>query len=332
VQKGFNMKSLLRGVLLSLVVLPIAACGGERGDVSTAVSPVGPGSAGVSVPEHVAPVKPVVPGEQVVAVEVPDVTPTTYVDALALGKQLAAKGAHARAREIFELAIKLDKQQVDPHIELARLFIATGDRARAIKSATKAVKMAPGSSQAYNTLGRAELARFDYDGAIAAFRQATELNPDNVWAWNNLGYTYLQLAQYQEAADALAEATSRPGTTGYMWNNLGTAYEHLDQLDDARLAYENGGGLGSVEATASRKRLEGVDSIAIAAPAPRSEKTYELKEEMPPLDPEVLDDVESDADAEPEGDDAPKVELDAGEAKVHDEVRAEPPVAPASPI
>ena len=33
-----------------------------------------------------------------------------------------------------------------------------------------------------------------------------------------------------------------------MFNNLGTALEHLDQLDDARMAYEAGGKLGSKEA------------------------------------------------------------------------------------
>ena len=54
-------------------------------------------------------------------------------------------------------------------------------------------------------------------------------------------------------------ATAKPNATGFMWNNLGTAYEQLDQLDDARVAFEAGGKLGSKEAVASRKRLEGVD-------------------------------------------------------------------------
>ena len=85
-----------------------------------------------------------------------------------------------------------------------------------------------------------------------------------MFAWNNLGYTELLLKQYEDAAEHLAEATSRNGATGYMFNNLGTALEHLDRLDDARMAYEAGGKLGSKEAMSSRKRLEGVTSIAVA--------------------------------------------------------------------
>jgi hypothetical protein len=77
-----------------------------------------------------------------------------------------------------------------------------------------------------------------------------------------------------------------------MFNNLGTALEQLDRLDEAREAYEQGGKLGSVVAAASRKRLEGVDSIAIARQLEESEpKTYELSE-----DP--VDDAGSAADSD----------------------------------
>ena len=69
-----------------------------------------------------------------------------------------------------------------------------------------------------------------------------------------------------------------------MFNNLGTALEHLDRLDDARMAYDAGGKLGSKEAASSRKRLEGVDSIAVAKVEPKVEvkneaKTYDLTDE-----------------------------------------------------
>ncbi|MGE0869856.1 MAG: tetratricopeptide repeat protein [Kofleriaceae bacterium] len=241
-------------------------------------------------------------------VEQPVVLPAGYADALALGKQLVANASYARARAVFEHAAKLDKNQAAPHIELARLFITTKERALAIRAANKAVKRAPDSSIAYNTLGRAELARFSYDNAIVAFRQATELDPDNVWAWNNLGYTYLQLEQYQEAADALAEATTRPGTTAYMWNNLGTAHEHLDQLDEAREAYEAGGAMGSKAAQASRKRLEGVDTIVVmrdddddqVSDEEVDEHTYEIAEPMPEDAEEAVEAAEVDGlDVEP---------------------------------
>ena len=288
------MKSL-RAVLFALVVIPLAACGDGDGDVTTPTAVTMPPvvqRAPQDVPVVSEPDKPVA----VVPVEEPIAIPTTYVDALELGKQLATKGNHSRAKEMFEAAAKLDKKKSEPHIELARLFITSGERANAIKAANKAVKLAPDSSQAYNTLGRAELARFSYENAIRAFEKSTELNPDNVWAWNNLGFVHLERKDYRKAVGALVEATQRPGATGYMFNNLGTALEQVDELDDARVAYEQGGELGSTEAKASRKRLEGVDTIVVMERTP-VEKSYELREEMP-VD-EVVDEVVDETSVEP---------------------------------
>jgi Flp pilus assembly protein TadD len=316
------MKSQLRCILFALLAVP-AACGGDRststassGDTSRAVKPVAVPPEAVGKPEPKAEPPKVEPKVEPVAP-----APTTYSETLAQGKVAADSGDRARARELFEAASKLDKKAVEPHIELARLFIAMGERHLAITAASKAVKLAPESSQAHNTLGRAELARFNYDDAIAAFHKATELNADNVWAWNNLGFIHLQLKRYQEAVDALGEATSRTGAEGYMWNNLGTAYEQLGQLDDARTAFENGGKLGSKEALASRKRLEGVKAIVVMKTDKPEVKPdggklfehgYDLAEPMPavesePATPEAasgdseLDDSEP-ADSEPADD------------------------------
>lgn len=296
------MKSV-RVILFSLL-LPVVACGGDRdvpaptasSTLSTKAPPVTLDPPKVESPSAPPAVAPAVEPRPEVAEPVIEI-PGTYPEAIAVGKQLAAKGDRSRAQEMFEAAAKLDKRQAEPHIELARLAIAADERAAAVRAAARAVKLAPESSLAFNTLGRAELLRHRYDDAIEAFRQATELNADNVYAWNNLGYTYLLLKQYQDAADALAEATGRKGATAYMWNNLGTAYEQLDQLDDARDAFEQGGELGSVAARASRKRLEGVDTIVVvkathddAAP---TEKTYETSEPMPE-DPEAVTPVPTD--------------------------------------
>ena len=314
------MKSL-RAVLFALVVVPVAACGGDRDVPAPSASPFPPIVQRAPVPDAV--VEPVDPAAPVVAVEEPLAIPTTYVAALELGKQLAAKGDRSRAKEVLEAAIKLDKKKAEPHLELARLYIANGERAHAIKSANKAVKLAPESSQAYNTLGRAELARFNYDNAIAAFEQATVLNPDNVWAWNNLGYVHLERKDYRKAVAALVEATNRPGATGYMWNNLGTALEQVDELDDARVAYEHGGMLGSSEAKASRKRLEGVDTIVVMERGP-VEKTYDLREEMPEGIDEVTDVVIDEVTVDEEED------VDGSEPKVEEPAVVAPPVdAPA---
>ncbi len=258
------MKISLSAILFAFA---ISACGGDEPtkapDVTSSFVPAAvPGDAGAEQVVAVAPTP--APAPAPTKIEEPKPLPTKFDDALAQGRELVKKNDRAGAKEMFESAVKLDKKRAEPHMELARLYIDGNDKAMAVAEANKAVKLAPNSSIAWNTKGRAELNRFSYDAAIEAFSKAVELNRDNVWAWNNLGYTELQLKKYDDAAVHLSEATTRKGATGYMWNNLGIALEQLDRLDEARHAFEEGGKLGSTDALASRKRLEGVKSVALA--------------------------------------------------------------------
>ena len=293
------MKPTLRSILFALV---LPACGGDR-EAPPVTAPISHPANDVasSLPAPV--VTPVEPKVDIVKVEATFV-PTSFDDAMKRGRALAEKGDHSGAMEMFEAALKLDntRKRAEPHLELARLHIAMNAKAAAVVEANKAIKLAPSSSQAWNTKGRAELLRFSYDDAIAAFEKSVELNKDNVWAWNNLGYTQLQLKKYDEAVVSLTEATTRKGAAGYMFNNLGTALEQLDRLDEARVAYENGGNLGSRESLASRKRLEGVKSIALANEDTSGKvdvkvdgKTFDLDEGKPEMieQPATEDDVPS---------------------------------------
>lgn len=279
------MKTQIRSLLFALVV-PVAACGGER--ETSSVEPQLSDS--VQLPKSDATSATTTQPDTVIGtdIKVVDTTkpmPTKLDELMAEGKKLVAEAKYGDAKIMFDAALKLDKKNADIHIEMARMYITMNDKGKSVASANKAVKLAPLSSQAWNTLGRAELNAHKYEEAIVAFTKAVELNDTNVFAWNNLGYTELLLKRYQDAADHLTEATSRPGATGYMFNNLGTALEQLDQLDDARVAYEEGGKLGSKEASSSRKRLEGVDSIAVAVSEP--EPTGEVHDDVRAEGPKV---------------------------------------------
>lgn len=259
------MKIQVRSILFALV-LPVAACGSDREkravDFQLSDYVVQPKSEAQPIAKT-----PVMTGTDLKMVDVTTRMPTKVDELLKEGTKLVAAGKFGDAKTMFDAALKLDKKNVDVHIEIARMYISMKEKGLAVAAANKAVKLAPLSSLAWNTKGRAELTAHKYEEAIEAFTKAVELNDSNVFAWNNLGYTELLLKRYEDAAAHLAEATSRPGATGYMFNNLGTALEQLDRLDEARDAYESGGKLGSSVAASSRKRLEGVDSIVTVAVA-----------------------------------------------------------------
>jgi tetratricopeptide (TPR) repeat protein len=272
----------------------LSACGtGERSTPARATTSdvVAPIAVATPAPDAPAPEIVIPAPVMTVTAEAPKPLPTKFTEAMEDGRAAIAKNDVAHARELFEAAAKLDKKSAEPHIELARMFIASKDKALAIAAANKAVKLAPDSTRTWNTLGRAQLAVWDYAKASTAFKKAAELDPDNAWAWNNLGYTELEFKSYQAAVDALVVATSKPNATGFMWNNLGTAYEHLDLLDEAREAFEKGGKVGSKEALASRKRLEGVTPMIAVYKEKKVETTYahdedpnETAQEVPPPD------------------------------------------------
>lgn len=265
----------------ALFVLVIAACGGGDEPKSVSVAPWD------YLPKtQAADSQPIVDTKVVVETKAPIVEiPATP----------------SKLDEVLELA-KKEPKKAEHQIELARIYISMNERGKAISAANKAIKLAPNSSQAWNTKGRAELTAHNYENAIEAFTKSVDLNADNAFAWNNLGYTELLLKRYEDAAEHLTEATTKKDATGYMFNNLGTALEHLDRLDDARMAYEAGGKLGSGVAAASRKRLEGVDSIAVVAssePSPSPEvKTYDVNDEVP--EPEGNTVEEPEVEAEPD--------------------------------
>jgi tetratricopeptide (TPR) repeat protein len=306
-KEGIPMMSIKHSVFCASLVA-VAACGRAERDFDVRAfipKPVATPAVALAGTDQVAtPVTPVTPASPASPALAVFVAPTRFDDAMLQGKASLEKGDRAKATLMFEAAMQLDKKRAEPHLELAKLYIANGERGLAMAAANKAIKLAPLSSQAWNTKGRAELNRFAYDDAIEAFTKAVELDKDNVWAWNNLGYTELQLKKYEEAATHLGEAVTKRGATGYMFNNLGTALEHLDRLDEARTAFEGGARLGSKASVASRKRLEGVTSIAIIEQAikpdirPDANHTYDTNEGPSELDP-ALDDAELDP-AQPE--------------------------------
>ena len=182
-------------------------------------------------------------------------------------------------------------------------------------AANKAVKLAPLSSQAWNTKGRAELNRFEYDDAIEAFSKAVELDADNVWAWNNLGYTELQLKKYDEAVEHLTEATRRRAPRASC--STTSAPRSSSSTGSTRHAPRSrpGGKLGSQGAMASRKRLEGVTSIAIISngekPDVKPDVTHTFDNSEGPMLPDTDDTTGDDAtDTGDTGDDGDQARAD----------------------
>src|SRR5688572_16453521 len=107
------MKTQLSAVLFAFVL----GCGGEKKSTVEKYDPKP-----VSVKDTVAVPVDELPKPEPKKDVVEVVMPKTFDDAMTMGKELVTKGEHPRAREILELAAKLEKKKSDPHVELARSY------------------------------------------------------------------------------------------------------------------------------------------------------------------------------------------------------------------
>jgi len=210
--------------------------------------------------------------------------PSKFADAMALGKALTAKGDNSRAKEVLERPRRWKEVRRASHRARAQ-YIAMGEKGLAIKEREQGgqarARVEPGVQHARPRRARAVQLRQRESSRSARPPSST---PTTTWAWNNLGFTHLQLKHYQDAIEALETATGKKDAAGYMFNNLGLAYEQLDKLGRGARGVRVRRQARLARGEASRKRLEGVDTITVTAKAETPkviEKTYENVDEMP---------------------------------------------------
>ncbi len=115
-----------------------------------------------------------------------------------LGLALAAGKDYSGAEQAFSKAIELTPLWLEPHTNLARLFIVQGNPEAAIAKFKEAIKVNPEKLSLFLSLGLLYEQTRNYDKAIKIYEDALRQN-DNFWpAANNLAFI---LAEYGPAAE-----------------------------------------------------------------------------------------------------------------------------------
>ena len=159
------------------------------------------------------------------------------------------KGDNARARDLFDRAVKIDSKNAFAWTMLAwthwvdAFFGYSESRAesfkRAVELAKKALSLDDTISDVYALMGGISLFQRQYDKAIAAGQKSIALGPNSATSHVLFGYTMTCVGRFEEAISLIKEGMRlTPHYPAYCLNHLGRAYFQTGRYQEALATYK----------------------------------------------------------------------------------------------
>jgi len=130
----------------------------------------------------------------------------THLQDIRFGSTSSPLISLAKATQILNKALALDKDNSDAYLVLGSLYQLKGQHDKAIAAGEKAVALNPNGADAYCQLGFTILMSGRSEDALAFLKKAMRLNPNPPgYYYEVLGYAYYGTEQYAKAITALKE-------------------------------------------------------------------------------------------------------------------------------
>jgi tetratricopeptide (TPR) repeat protein len=172
---------------------------------------------------------------------------------LALARIYAGRGQTAQALEEVRTARALDPNSDGPMRLLATILAEDGQTEAALVEARRAVERRPRFASNHDVLGWVYYHAGRWLDAAEAYRRVTELEPDNPWAFQMLGSMRHLAGDLDGAAAAYTEAI-RLAPDARAWANLGYVNYDRDRMNEALEAYDEAVRLAPRSGTIRRSR------------------------------------------------------------------------------
>lgn len=141
-------------------------------------------------------------------------------------------GNFVPASQHFSRCMDIQKNSVDPYIDLALMQVEQKKYGDADSTARKGLDVKK-SSMLYYILGYTSLCRENFWRAKEMFEKAIALDPEQHASYNGLGIALMRLQKFGEANTAFSAAhVIRPRSVEIL-NNLGMSYEKLGKTKEA---------------------------------------------------------------------------------------------------
>lgn len=188
-----------------------------------------------------------------------------------LGLLLARQRNWQPAKQAFEAALRLDRNNPAYHTNLSNILAALGDFETAYQHLHVALRLRPLHAETYNNLGRLDYKQSLFEQAVVHFKKAlridpdfweahynlansyaslnqmhqalahyqavVRLKPDHTHAHFNLGLTCVELEDYPQAEKHLTQSITLGYTDKEVYRQLGYVLVYLGQSDAARSAF-----------------------------------------------------------------------------------------------
>jgi len=141
----------------------------------------------------------------------------------------------ARASELVDKALALNKEDSDAHIVLSYLCLMKRQYEEAIAAAERAVALNPNGADAYAQLANSLDASDKSTEAIGLYNKAIRLNPmPPSYYFHQLGNAFFGVGQLEEATRAYEKAIQLEPTNLFAHLGLAAAYIHMGLQEKAR--------------------------------------------------------------------------------------------------
>jgi predicted O-linked N-acetylglucosamine transferase (SPINDLY family) len=155
-----------------------------------------------------------------------------------LGLIHSLQGMHQLALEAYDLALKIQPEDVEVLINKGSTCNDIKDYVLALDVLEKAIKKTPNIPEAWSNKGIALNNLNLYQEAISAYDEAIRLNPRFYEAWSNKSAPLNKLKRFLEAFEACDVALNLKPDYAEGWSNKGTILYELKRYDEALAHYD----------------------------------------------------------------------------------------------
>ncbi len=154
---------------------------------------------------------------------------------ISLSLVYGAMGRYDRAVEVLKVAGKIDRNESEIGIFLARSYEGQGKNKVAEKIFLDVIKSSPNNWRAYYDYSFFLIAQGRFHEAVEVALRSLKITPENEPLLSNLGVAYLYVGDFNGAANAFEDASNiTPSSVGY--SNAGTGYYYAaDYLKSVEL-------------------------------------------------------------------------------------------------
>ena len=172
------------------------------------------------------------------AARIQETSPSDPLGFYLSGLVLQRRGDNGAALALFEKAIEVSPEAIEPVIALARSHLVLGDNDAAIRHARKVLDANPNSVAALNLLADIYVVAGNADAARATYGEAIRFHPKSPRAYVRLAQLEEQQGDLASAVAVLRRGADETNRNGALVFRMGNVLERAGDVQGAAAAYE----------------------------------------------------------------------------------------------